>query len=244
MVKEELEQLKSIYNFGSQFLFKEEGPLQFVLSKPYLWLPSNILQLGYVDCDRKSNVVQSKDNLLDCLSFKNRMLLNYIGCNDWNIQLDSKNWFNKWKPPPGAKRCTVGAASFVLTGNTIKYHIPIYLMDEEWGLNELATPSEPKEAENAARNLIEPTINFGNIIDDKPNSLDKVCDNDQNMICDEEMAVRNYDEMLCDEEMVDEDDKNCDITTNHKHNIPDEDCLCSDTTSLYSCGTFELTQLS
>ena len=158
--------------------------------------------------------------------------------------MDSKNWFNKWKPPPGAKRCTVGAASFVLTGNTIKYHIPIYLMDEEWGLNELATPSEPKEAENAARNLIEPTINFGNIIDDKPNSLDKVCDNDQNMICDEEMAVRNYDEMLCDEEMVDEDDKNCDITTNHRHKIPDEDCLCSDTTSLYSCGTFELTQLS
>jgi hypothetical protein len=68
VVKEELEQLKSIYNFGSQFLCKAEGPLNFVLSKPYLWLPSNILQIGYVDCDRKSNVVQSNDNLLDCLS--------------------------------------------------------------------------------------------------------------------------------------------------------------------------------
>jgi hypothetical protein len=227
VVKEELEQLKSIYNFGSQFLFKEEGPLQFVLSKPYLWLPSNILQLGYVDCDRKSNVVQSNDNILEYASIrkdnkKGRVLLNYIGCNDWNIQLDTKNWFNKWKPPAGTKRCTVGAASFILIGNMIKYHIPIYSMQDEW--------SSP----------LDTVVDF--IPEDEiGHTLDSCNDHD----CEQGDDLMSVDENDGDDKMqVEENCCNSSEKVRVFHTkIPVDDCLCSVSISFYCCSKFELTQV-
>jgi hypothetical protein len=63
-----------------------------------------------------------------------------IACSDWPISIgnmpenvktkEMNPYFLTWKPPPGVSKCTVGAGNFVLDGSRLKYHFPVWTMDD------------------------------------------------------------------------------------------------------------------